>query len=92
MGAMGQNLRGVVTMVVKTFEFEGEQLTVKQICTRVTGLSETTVREKLAKGMSSRTEMLSTPPKYRKPDADQHFVIGKADPRRARLTSSRVFK
>lgn len=79
-------------MTVKTYAFEGEQLTVKQICARVTGLSETTVREKLAKGMSSRTEMLSTPPKYRKPDAGQNFIIGKADPRRGRLTSSRVFK
>ena len=79
-------------MAVKTHEFEGEQLTVKQIQARVQGLSENTVREKLAQGMTTRMAMLSAQQKYRKPNYRQQFTIGKPNPQRQRITSSRVFK
>lgn len=79
-------------MAVKTYEFEGEQLNVKQIHARVQGLSESTVREKLNQGMTTRMAMLSTQPKYSKPNSRQQFTIGKPNPQRQRITSSRVFK
>ena len=45
-------------MAVKTYEFEGEQMTVKEIHKRVQGLSESTVREKLNQGMTTRMAMV----------------------------------
>ena len=79
-------------VAAKTHDFEGEKLTVKQIQLRVQGLCEKTIREKLAQGMTNRMEMLSTRQRYVKPTTANQFVIGKADPKRQRFTSSRVFK
>ena len=79
-------------MKAAIFEFEGEQLTVKQIRQRVTALSEKTIRDKLAKGMKTRGAMLSAHPKRHKPTSRQQFMIGKPNSQRQRITSSSVFK
>ncbi|WP_323162837.1 hypothetical protein [Stenotrophomonas maltophilia] len=42
-----------------TYEFEGEQLTVRQIGERVPALPERTIRNHIAAGRRTRTAMLS---------------------------------
>lgn len=46
---------------MKTYQFEGEYLTVRQIAERVPALSESTIRKHLAAGRNTRQAMLSVP-------------------------------
>ena len=54
-------------MAAEKFEFEGEQLTVKQIRERVPILGEESIRNHLRAGRNTRTAMLSHVPKRPKP-------------------------
>ena len=71
-----------IHMKPKTFEFEGENLTITEIRKRVPAFSDQTIRKHLEAGRNTTQAMLTHRQVYRKPTGSQQFVIGKPDPKR----------